>query len=162
KTLEDNRKRTGDQVIDQVIADNETDVLRGVISGGTGTGANINRPAAGKTGTGENFTNAWFVGYTPTLSTAVWMGYANDQKTPLRNIRGVPRVFGGTIPAATWKAFMLAALKDVPATDFSEPAPIRTIADALERNARHGFDPGSRRDLVDTGDGGPYEVEPNA
>src|SRR5919205_2760732 len=98
KTLEDNRDRHGDQVIDQVIADNETDVLRGVIAGGTGTGANINRPAAGKTGTGENFTNAWFVGYTPTLSTAVWMGYANNQSTPLRNIRGVPRVFGGTIP----------------------------------------------------------------
>jgi penicillin-binding protein 1A len=162
KTIEDNRKRTGEQVIDQVVADNETDVLRGVISGGTGTGANINRPAAGKTGTGENFTNAWFVGYTPTLSTAVWMGYANDQKTPLRGIRGVSRVYGGTIPASTWKAFMLVALKDVPATEFSEPAPIRTIADALERNARHGFDPGARRDIAPTGDGGPYEVEPEA
>jgi penicillin-binding protein 1A len=162
KTLEDNRKRAGDQVIDQVIADNETDVLRGVISGGTGTGANINRPAAGKTGTGENFTNAWFVGYTPTLSTAVWMGYANDQKTPLRNIRGVGRVYGGTIPASTWKAFMTVALKDVPVTDFTQPAPIRNIADALERNARHGFDPGPKRDLIDTGDGGPYEVEPAA
>ena len=160
KTLEDNRERKGDQVIDQVIADNETAVLRGVIEGGTGTGAKLDRPAAGKTGTGENFTNAWFVGYTPTLSTAVWMGYANNQSTPLRNIRGVPRVFGGTIPASTWKAFMSVALKDVPITDFSQPAPIRTIADALERNKRQGFDPGLQRELVNTDPGGPYEVEP--
>ena len=163
KVLEDNRKRQGDQVIDQVVADNETDILRGVIDGGTGTGANLNRPAAGKTGTGENFTNAWFVGYTPTLSTAVWMGKTTgeDPANPdyqLRNIKGVPRVFGGTIPASTWKAFMTVALKDVPVTDFSQPAPIRNVADALERKARGGFDPGDRRSLLDAGDGGPYEI----
>jgi penicillin-binding protein 1A len=162
KVLEDNRKRQGQQVIEQVIADNETDILRGVISGGTGTGANIGRPAAGKTGTGENFTNAWFVGYTPTLSTAVWMGYANNQSTPLRNIRGVPRVYGGTIPASTWKAFMTAALKDVPVTEFTQPAPIQRVADALARQARGGFDPGAKRDIADTGDGGPYEEQPPA
>jgi penicillin-binding protein 1A len=135
-------------------------VLRTVISSGTGTGANIGRPAAGKTGTGENYTNAWFVGYTPTLSTAVWMGYTNNQSTPLRNIKGVGRVFGGTIPASTWKTFMSAALKDVPITDFSQPAPIRIVADALDRKARAGFDPGDRRAIPDSGDGGPYEVVP--
>jgi penicillin-binding protein 1A len=162
KVLEDNRKREPKQVISDVIADNVTAVLRTVITSGTGTGANIGRPAAGKTGTGENYTNAWFVGYTPTLSTAVWMGHSNDQSTPLRNIKGVGRVFGGTIPASTWKAFMSVALKDVPITDFSEPAPIRTIADALERKARGGFDPGDRRSLVDTGPGGTYEIEPPA
>jgi penicillin-binding protein 1A len=163
KTVEDNIKREPVAVISDVIADNVTAVLRTVISGGTGTGANIGRPAAGKTGTGENYTNAWFVGYTPTLSTAVWMGKSTgeDPSKPeysLRNIRGVGRVFGGTIPASTWKAFMTAALKDVPVTDFSEPAPIRTIADALERKARGGFDPGPRRNLEDTGDGGPYDL----
>jgi penicillin-binding protein 1A len=162
KVLEDNRKRTGQQVLEQVVADNVTDILRGVINGGTGGGANINRPAAGKTGTGENFTNAWFVGYTPTLSTAVWMGYSDSQSKPLRNIRGVPRVFGGTLPASTWKSFMTVALKDVPATDFSQPAPIRSVADALERKARGGFDPGPRRGIAETGDGGPYEVSPAA
>ncbi|MBA3653990.1 MAG: penicillin-binding protein [Actinobacteria bacterium] len=162
KVLEDNRKRQGEQVLEKVVADNVTDILRTVIDSGTGTHANIGRPAAGKTGTGENFTNAWFVGYTPTLSTAVWMGYANNQKTPLRNIKGVPRVFGGTIPAGTWKAFMTAALKDVPITDFSEPAPIRNVADALERKARGGFDAGPKRGVTATGDGGPYEVTPGA
>jgi penicillin-binding protein 1A len=164
KVLEDNRKRQGDQVIEQVVADNETDILRGVISGGTGTGANINRPAAGKTGTGENFTNAWFVGFTPTLSTAVWMGKSTgeDPSKPeysLRGVRGLSRVYGGTIPAATWRAFMTVALKDVPVTDFSQPAPIRSVADALERKARGGFDPGARRDIGGPDSGGPYEVD---
>ncbi len=162
KVLEDNRGREPKRAISDVVADNVTAALRTVISSGTGTGANIGRPAAGKTGTGENYTNAWFVGYTPTLSTAVWMGYANNNSTPLRNIRGVGRVFGGTIPASTWKAFMSVALKDVPVTDFSQPAPIRAITDALDREARGGFDPGDRRRLLDAGDGGPYEIGPAA
>ena len=55
-----------------------TNVLQGVITGGTGTAAQLGRPAAGKTGTTSNYTNAWFVGYTPTLSTAVWMGNASQ------------------------------------------------------------------------------------
>ncbi len=58
------------------VADNVTNVLQGVITGGTGTAAQLGRPAAGKTGTTSNYTNAWFVGYTPTLSAAVWMGNA--------------------------------------------------------------------------------------
>jgi penicillin-binding protein 1A len=158
--LEDNSKPHGEQVIQKVVADNVTDVLRGVITGGTGTGANIGRPAAGKTGTTENFTNAWFVGYTPTLSTAVWMGYSNNQTTPLRGIRGVSRVFGGTIPASTWHNFMAQALKDVPVTDFDQPAPIKPLADAIQRQARNGFDPGTKRYVDNTDAGGPYIVSP--
>ena len=160
EVLEDNTKPQGQRVIEEVVADNVTDVLRGVVSGGTGTRANIGRPAAGKTGTSQNHTNAWFVGFTPTLSAAVWMGYSNNQSTPLLRIRGVSRVFGGTIPAQTWKNFMSAALKDVPVTDFSQPAPIKPLADALQRQERQGFDPGNRRDPADTGAGGPYEVTP--
>jgi membrane peptidoglycan carboxypeptidase len=139
------------------------DVLRGVITSGTGTRANIGRPAAGKTGTTENFTNAWFVGFTPTLSTAVWMGKSNSQdpaKSSLRNIKGVSRVFGGTIPAATWHDFMAAALRDVPATDFSEPAPIRQLTDVLKKGAADDFSAGPRRSAQDTEGGGPYVVEP--
>jgi penicillin-binding protein 1A len=162
KVLEDNSKPKGEQVIEQVVADNVTDVLRGVITGGTGTRANIGRPAAGKTGTGQNYTNAYFTGYTPTLSTAVWMGYTNNQSTPLLRIKGVSRVFGGTIPAATWHDFMAAALKDVPVTDFSEPAPIKPLADALDRQARDGFDPGTKREISGTDGGGPYIVQPPA
>jgi penicillin-binding protein 1A len=122
KFLEDNRKRQPVRVLDENIAYNVTDVLKGVITSGTGRAADIGRPAAGKTGTAEEYRDAWFIGYTPTLSAAVWIG-TKDRPTPLVNIKGVSRVAGGTIPAATWKAFMSEALKDVPVTDFAEPPP---------------------------------------
>ncbi|HVF76161.1 MAG TPA: transglycosylase domain-containing protein [Acidimicrobiales bacterium] len=164
RVLEDNTERKGERVIEEVVADNVTDTLRGVLTSGTGTRADIGRPAAGKTGTGQNYTNAYFVGYTPTLSTAVWMGHRTNQKDPLVNIRGpygtVSRVFGGTIPADTWRRFMSAALKDVPVTEFSEPAPIKPLADALKRRAREGFDPGNKRSVRDTESGGPYMIAP--
>jgi penicillin-binding protein 1A len=158
KVLIDNTKRKGKQVIDEVVADNVTDILRGVITSGTGTAANIGRPAAGKTGTGQNYTNAWFVGYTPTLSTAVWMGNAKRLE-PLVRIKGVSRVFGGTIPARTWKAFMSDALKDVPVTDFNEPAPIKSITDRLRRDARGGFEPGGHREPLDITSGAKFEFD---
>ncbi len=160
KVLIDNRSRKGkgERVVDQVVADNVTDLLRGVIDGGTGTAANIGRPAAGKTGSTDNNADAWFVGYTPTLSTAVWMGHSTG-RVPLLRIKGVPRVYGGTIPARTWKAFMSSALKDVQITDFDEPAPIRSIADQLRRAARQGFDPGNRREPQDITSGGKFEFD---
>ncbi len=90
-----------------------TDILKGVIQRGTGTAAAIGRPAAGKTGTTDDYRNAWFVGYTPHLSTAVWVG--NDDNTPMR------RVVGGGIPAETWAAFMRPALAKIPAIDWTPP-----------------------------------------
>jgi penicillin-binding protein 1A len=165
KVLLDNitTKPATSAVIDPVVADNVTDVLRGVIQAGTGTAANIGRPAAGKTGTTSNFTNAWFVGYTPTLSTAVWMGYANNEHTSLRNIKGVPAVFGGTIPAQTWHNFMIQALAKVPPTDFSQPAPIQTLTDKLNQQAHQPppITPGGRRGQADTPLGGPYQYGPS-
>ena len=157
--LEDNTRPSTKRVLNEVVADNVTDVLRGVITSGTGTAADIGRPAAGKTGTSENFGNAWFCGFSPTLSTAVWMGYA-DAPRPLRGIKGVGKVYGGTIPAQTWHNFMSSALKDVPATDFNEPAPISPIADELKRLARGGIDAGDRRKPLDSPTGGPYIVTP--
>ncbi|MDQ3570995.1 MAG: transglycosylase domain-containing protein, partial [Actinomycetota bacterium] len=65
RMLEDNAVPKAKQVVPEVVADTVTGILRGVITEGTGTAANIGRPAAGKTGTGQNYTNAWFVGYTP-------------------------------------------------------------------------------------------------
>ena len=64
-----------DEALDPAVAYLTTDILKGVISDGTGTGADIGRPAAGKTGTTQENRDAWFVGYTPQLATAVWMGY---------------------------------------------------------------------------------------
>ncbi|HEX2699438.1 MAG TPA: transglycosylase domain-containing protein [Acidimicrobiales bacterium] len=123
----DNRQPQGRRVLAEIIADNVTDVLKGVITGGTGTRANIGRPAAGKTGTAQEFRDAWFIGYTPTLSAAVWIG--NKAKpTPLRNVKGLERVTGGSIPAETWKLFMDEAMKDVPVSDFPVPIPLESTS----------------------------------
>jgi membrane peptidoglycan carboxypeptidase len=159
--LEDNRRREPVRAIDEVVADNVTDVLKGVISGGTGTRANIGRPAAGKTGTSQQSKNSWFVGYTPTLSTAIWVGY-RDEPIPMRSVKGCAPMTGGCLPAKTWKAFMSEAVKDVPVTEFSEPAPIKIISDKLSKAARTGIDPGAQRKPSGTGIGGPYIVGPTA
>jgi penicillin-binding protein 1A len=89
--------------------------LKRVVEGGTGTAAAIGRPVAGKTGTRENFGNAWFVGYTPQLSTAVWVGRPEGD-TPMRGVHGI-NVTGGSFPARIFSRYMKAALAGVPATD---------------------------------------------
>ena len=90
------------------------DVLQGVISRGTGTGARIDRPAAGKTGTTSSERDIWFVGYVPQLSVAVWVG--NDDYSPVG--RGAT---GGGFVAPIWGDFMQRALDGVPVENF-EPA----------------------------------------
>jgi membrane peptidoglycan carboxypeptidase len=65
--------------------------------------------------------------------------------------------YGGTTPARTWASFMSEALKDVPVTDFNQPAPLKPVADELDRQARGGIDPGYRRLPDQTGAGGKYE-----
>ena len=83
-----------------------TETLAGNVTGGTGKAARLSggHIAAGKTGTTQNNEDAWFVGYTDCLATAVWMGHP-DAKIPMRNVGGVPRVQGGSYPASTWGAF---------------------------------------------------------
>jgi membrane peptidoglycan carboxypeptidase len=159
--LEDNTRRQPHRVLDEAVADNVTDLLRGVITSGTAhPRADIGRPAAGKTGTTDNNSNAWFVGYTPTLATSVWMGYSDSAQRPLLDINGVPRVYGGTIPAQTWHDFMSVALQGVPVTDFSQPAPIQPVRDVLHQApAPGGIAPGPRRYPDDTGSGGPYQYD---
>ena len=89
--------------------------LEGVIQGGTGTAAALpdGRPVAGKTGTAQDYSDAWFCGYTPQLAACVWMGYLKDH-TPLDYVHGVAPVYGGTIPAEIWRDFMTAAMDDYP------------------------------------------------
>jgi penicillin-binding protein 1A len=98
------------------------DILTGVITGGTGTRARFpdHRPAAGKTGTTSDYADAWFVGYTPQLSTAVWMGSPSGTADKMKNVGGV-RVTGGTYPARIWQAYMGPALADVEPEAFQEP-----------------------------------------
>jgi membrane peptidoglycan carboxypeptidase len=103
-------------------ADVVTDVLRQVVERGTGTAAQVGRPAAGKTGTTNDSTDAWFVGYTasPRLTTAVWMGWAEEGKRPMDRVRG-RSVSGGGIPAQIWQKFMRAATDGAPPGDFAAP-----------------------------------------
>jgi len=110
---------TAEPAINPVTAFLVTDVLRGVIRRGTGTRANIGRPAAGKTGTTEKNGDAWFVGYTPDLASAVWMGYPNSRNS-MTNVHGRV-VYGGTFPAEIWRKFMSKALSGVKASNFERP-----------------------------------------
>ncbi|HEU0316811.1 MAG TPA: transglycosylase domain-containing protein [Solirubrobacteraceae bacterium] len=95
-----------------------TAILHQNILSGTGTAANYGCPAAGKTGTTDNFTDAWFDGFTPHMSTVVWVGYPKG-KIPMTNVHGIA-VAGGTFPAQIWHAYMQVAMKG-DCTDFSKP-----------------------------------------
>ena len=97
-----------------------TDMMRGVIMRGTGQAAMIDRPAAGKTGTTSDNTNAWFIGYTPDLLAAVWIG--NDQQN--KPVRLNNTIIGSGKAAAIWGAFMRKALSLTPPSDFVPPAGI--------------------------------------
>ena len=93
-----------------------TDMMKGVINNGTGTGAYFGRPAAGKTGTTSDYKDAWFVGFTPDLVAAVWMGCDNPEY-----LNGVT---GGTVPASIWKNFMSGVADKYVARDFVRPSGI--------------------------------------
>ena len=94
------------QAIDSDQAAVLTDILRDVVSSGTGTRASISgRSVAGKTGTTDNYADAWFVGYTPELAVAVWVGYPDRLRPMLTEFGGEP-VTGGTLPAQIWKEFV--------------------------------------------------------
>ncbi|HST25355.1 MAG TPA: transglycosylase domain-containing protein [Gaiellaceae bacterium] len=111
----------GTRAIPQNDADMVTYALEGVIQHGTGTAAGLDRPAAGKTGTAENYDDAWFCGYVPQLATCVWIGYPNGER-PLLNVEGVPAMFGGSLPAEIWHDFMTGALANKPVRDFPQPS----------------------------------------
>ena len=95
-----------------------TEILEANVQGGTGTAAQIGCPAAGKTGTTDNFADAWFVGYTPQLSTAVWVGYPDEQVS--MEATRIVSVAGGTWPAMIWGDFMSTAKGD-DCDDFPPP-----------------------------------------
>jgi len=113
------------RVLEDWQADTVNQLLQGVVSYGTGRAARLSGyPVAGKTGTTENYGDAWFVGYTPDLVTAVWVGYPDELRPMLTEYHGKP-VAGGTYPALIWKEFMQNALPyrlegNVPGT-FTQP-----------------------------------------
>jgi penicillin-binding protein 1A len=88
-------------------------MMEDVMRRGTGTGAAISRPCAGKTGTTSEYRDAWFVGFTPNLSAAVWIGDDNND-----SLGGMT---GGGEPATLWHTFMAAAVQELPSEDFKRP-----------------------------------------
>jgi penicillin-binding protein 1A len=119
-------------------------MMKGVIERGTAQRAAFGRPAAGKTGTSQNWRDAWFVGFTPDWNVGVWVG--NDDDTPMTS-----HSTGGAVPAAIWRAFMIVAHGKTPAKDFDflppppppppEPEPVPApVLDPVteERNAFYG------------------------
>jgi penicillin-binding protein 1A len=104
------------QVLTPIQAGRVTYALQQVINGGTGKNAAFGRPAAGKTGTTQNNADAWFVGFTPKLTAAVWMGYP-QALIPMDDVHGV-KVQGGTFPAEMWRKFMQAATAGFDTGDF--------------------------------------------
>jgi penicillin-binding protein 1A len=135
KTVDDNRKRAI-QVLPEEDAYLVTSLLQNVIRYGTGKAAALSagRPAAGKTGTTENYGDAWFVGYTPELVAAIWVGYPNAVRPMTYEYHGQP-VAGGTFPALIWKSFMERALPYIHALPEEFPAP--TIPYASPKNVTY-------------------------
>jgi penicillin-binding protein 1A len=114
-------------------------LLSNVIRSGTGVRAQLSdgRDEAGKTGTTENYGDAWFVGYTPNLVTAIWVGYPNKLIPMTTQFNGQP-VAGGTYPALIWKTFMERALRHLNKPADSFPAPVYPYASATDVVLRDG------------------------
>jgi penicillin-binding protein 1A len=116
------RENKPKQVIPDWVAAETTRILQANVVGGTGGAATLSNGwrAAGKTGTTDNHTDAWFTGYTPKYATAVWVGYPNSTQKRMLGVHGI-NVAGGTFPAQIWGAYMNAVLaKDSP-TGFPAP-----------------------------------------
>ncbi len=114
--------RAPSSVIDKKVAGNITHVLYQVMTTGTGRRAGLgNRQAAGKTGTTNDWRDAWFIGYTAQMTAGVWVG--NDDFQPMN------KVTGGTLPASIWKAFMTAAHQDLPRKPLDGAYPATTYSE---------------------------------
>ncbi|HEY3208689.1 MAG TPA: PASTA domain-containing protein, partial [Actinomycetota bacterium] len=114
------------RVLEAKVANQVTSLLEGVVAHGTGTAANIGRPQAGKTGTAQDYKDAWFMGYVPQLVAGVWVGYAYPKKeVPMIGLAklGGGRAFGGTLGAPIWHDFMAKAVAGLPVKGFPNPPP---------------------------------------
>jgi penicillin-binding protein 1A len=107
------QRRSGKRVLTRRVAERVTQALTGVVRAGTGRAADPGRPAAGKTGTAEDFKDAWFCGYVPQLAACVWIGHPQAE-IPMHNLDGFAQVVGGSVPARIWHDFMVGALRGLP------------------------------------------------
>ena len=128
---------TGTRALDGNVAAELTYALQGVVQHGTGTAAALgSRPVAGKTGTAENFQDAWFCGYVPQLVACVWIGYPKGE-IPLQNVEGVYQVAGGTLPAEIWHDFMGPAVGNLPVENF--PTPDLNVGSVISGSGTYGY-----------------------
>jgi penicillin-binding protein 1A len=107
------------KVLDDAITAKATQILQQNIQSGTAVNAAISCPAAAKTGTTDNFTDAWLDGFTPNLSSVVWVGYPNA-KVPMLDVHGI-QVQGGSLPAQIWHDYMSPVVGNN-CTDFAQPS----------------------------------------
>jgi penicillin-binding protein 1A len=129
KLLEENTPQSK-QVVSPEVAYVMTYMLRGTIERGTGVAARaLGRPAAAKTGTTNDYSNAWFIGYTPQLVTGVWVGY--DRPRSLGKDET-----GSRVAVPIWTTFMQEALAGTPPEDF--PIPERVVLVPIDLNASGG------------------------
>ncbi|MBF9068145.1 transglycosylase domain-containing protein [Streptacidiphilus fuscans] len=122
---------TAKYAMSQQVANTVTNVLQSVVQKGTGTNAQaLGRPAAGKTGTTDDYKSAWFIGYTPQLSTSVVLYKEDPVKGQLESMAGVggyPKVFGADMPTQVWTDYMSAALNTLPTVQFPTPQPFTQL-----------------------------------
>jgi membrane peptidoglycan carboxypeptidase len=132
-------KQVNSKAFSEGVAADATYAMQQVVTSGTGTRAQLNgRPAAGKTGTTSENKNAWFCGFTPQLSAAVWVGRADG--TPLKGVLGSSDgVYGGTVPAEIWKSFMDTTLQGQPVLSFPPRANVGSNADTSSGNSTGGY-----------------------
>jgi penicillin-binding protein 1A len=116
-----------ERVISDGVAYTVTRILEENIDYGTGVGADYGQPAAGKTGTTEEWSDAWFCGYTPRLESTVWVGYPKG-KIPMTSVHGIS-VTGGSFPAQIWRLFMSSAIGGLDPVDFDQPEDLPEWAD---------------------------------
>lgn len=137
-------------VLPRSTVDTMVQMLIGVVQKGTGVAANIGKPMAGKTGTSDDYRDAWFVGFTPTVSTGVWVG--NDDNSPMKGMTG------GSLPATIWRQYMRSFTANKLSPDFDL---------SYSKTVNPELDPGMMSDPslqgVPTGEEtGPSEDDPNA
>ena len=126
-TLLEEHRPFGEEVLSRDEAAVVTEALRGVTERGTASyyhdlEAEIGRPAAGKTGTSNEFVDAWFIGFIPQLSTSVWVGYPNERRSMV-NINGLPEINGENYPLDIWSLYMQSAVQKYPIQTVRRPEP---------------------------------------
>lgn len=126
--------KTGERAFSEDVADDATFAMQAVVERGTGRGARLagGREAAGKTGTSQDNKDAWFVGYTPQLSTAVWLGYAQPKTIRIDGIEAT----GGGFSSRIFKAYMDVALEGQPEEDFPPPANVGKRGELTDGDSR--------------------------